>query len=124
MELFELFNLAYDIVDEWKETEAYIAVKEALARLKDDPQGKDEIAMFVRCRDDYRLVEQYGKHVPDANGITERFIRAKDRLFSDPLYLDYMEKLTAFNKLTGQFAGKIESILEELKIGETKKHCR
>ncbi|MBN2504479.1 MAG: YlbF family regulator [Bacilli bacterium] len=116
MEIHELYNLAYDIADEWKTREEYQEVETALRRLQTDPNGKTLIDRFIRCRNAYETIGKYGNHAPDRDKITSEFIAAKASLYSDPLYVDYRNKLDKFNEITADFSKSIASILDACRI--------
>lgn len=123
MDTLDLYNLAYDICDEWKQSPEFVAVSESLNKLKTNPESMNKIMAFEKAKTRYAQVELYGKHHPDFKTITESFIMAKSDLYSDSLYKQYISDLKGFNSMTGTFSQNIENILDTCLVNK-KKNCR
>ncbi len=123
MDILDLYNLAYDISDEWKQSQEYNAVCESLSKLKSNPDTMIKIKAFETTKAKYAQIEKCGKHHPDFKSISSSFIEAKSDLYSDSLYIQYITNLNEFNSMTGKFSQAIENILKTCLVNQ-KKNCK
>jgi len=123
MDMLDLNNLAVDVALEWKQTPEYLDVTTKLQALKSHPESSAKIAAFEKAKADYAEAERFGRHHPDHSRYASALIGAKTALYSDPLYREYINSLSAFNKITRQFSEAIEKILDSCLV-EVKSQCK
>jgi cell fate (sporulation/competence/biofilm development) regulator YlbF (YheA/YmcA/DUF963 family) len=123
MNEFEMIIKTYDALDEIKESLEYKQVHLALCALLDNQESKDIVDKFVQLKVKYEEVIKYGKHHLDYKKISEMFIQSKTKLYQNSLYIEYFEKLKAFNDSIRFFNEGLNDILKNSVI-DVAKSCQ
>ena len=110
-------ELAYELVDEIKQTETYLRYLEAERAIKNTPEVQDLSKAFKEAEVAYNEAKQYGKYHPDLKKRQRAFQLAKKALFEHPLVRAFKASEKALQQTLDSVASSIaESISPRIKV--------
>ncbi|MCF7927185.1 MAG: YlbF family regulator [Candidatus Izimaplasma sp.] len=86
----DILNQVYRLVDELKNKEHYIKLKQ-LEKELETPEIKTLIDEYVKVKKRYQEVTKYGKHHPDLTKTKLAFSQIKEQLFTQDVIKQYKE---------------------------------
>jgi len=110
-------ELAYELVDEIKQTDTYLHYLEAEQAIKNDSVVQNLSKAFKEAEDAYNDAKQYGKHRPDLKKRQRTFQLAKKALFEHPLVKTYKASEKALQQTLDNVASSIaEAVSPRIKV--------
>ncbi len=110
-------ELAYELVDEIKETDTYLRYLEAERAIENSPEVQSLSKAFKEAEASYNDAKQYGKYHPDLKKRQQAFQMAKKALFEHPLVKTHKTSEKALQKTLDNVASSIaKSISPRIKV--------
>lgn len=113
----EVLTLAYELVDEIKDSETYRAYRHADQAVRESDEVKMLSKAFKETEEKYNDAKQYGKHHPDLKKRQKAFQNAKKALYDHPLVKDQKEKERALQTMLDDIGSTLaKSVSPRLKF--------
>ncbi|MGM0435517.1 MAG: YlbF family regulator [Bacillota bacterium] len=110
-------ELAYELVDEIKQTKTYLDYAEALAAIEESAEVQALSKAFKEAETAYNDAKQYGKHHPDLKKRQHSFQMTKKALFEHPLVKTFKASERALQQILDNVASSIAtSVSPRIKV--------
>lgn len=90
-ETMQLLDLTNQLVKSLKQTEVYQSYAQAIQQL-DNLETKVKIDQFKQAKEDFALIEEYGKYAPDYKEKRQKLRQAKKELDLNEFVSNYRQK--------------------------------
>jgi len=114
---------AFEISDELKQSPMFQDVLKSIDRLLKQDETHSLIDNFNREKAKYDEALPHKNYHRDFKAISQRFIEAKTALYTHKDYIDYQQKLQAFNQTLEAFSNNLNDILKSCYI-DTLHSCK
>ncbi len=116
----EVLTLAYELVDEIKSSDTYLAFKRVDRLVRESTEVQELSKTFKEAEEKYNDAKKYGKHHPDLKKRQKAFREAKKSLYEHPLVKKHKETERALQTMLDEIGDTLaKSVSTRLKYEAT-----